>query len=93
MRRSVGEVADEDVASLAELPGWTVDGPAAVYRPVEGGWSATVRLVDVIGHAYKAWHVALVDPRNRVQFTRRVSRLEEARRVAEGMVRAQNAAG
>ena len=64
VRRSVAEMAEEDIASLAEYVGSTVDGTAATSGPVEGGSSAKVRQVEVIGHAFKTSHVVLLDPRS-----------------------------
>lgn len=87
-----GFVVDEDLAQLATVAGWTVDGRVAVFHPDPGGWRATVRVTREAGRHYDRLHIAVVDPANRAQFTTWASSVGEAQRVAEAQVRARNAA-
>jgi hypothetical protein len=53
-RRTVDLVVEDDLAMLAELPGWTVDGPVAEYRLSDTSWVARIRRVTVFGKAHNA---------------------------------------
>jgi hypothetical protein len=52
-------------------------------RPVRGGWSAPVRLVDAPGRRYTRWHIALHDTAGRCQYVRQLARLLETIRITE----------
>src|SRR5690349_22799497 len=52
----------EEPASLGERRGWTADEVVAIYEPEPGGWTARVRWVQMVGHTYHRFHVAVIDP-------------------------------
>ena len=77
----------DDLAALADRPGWTVTDRLATYQPTPGGWRADVRPVTQPGRLVARWHVAVVDPNGRAAFVRIASGTAEAARLAEGAVR------
>lgn len=93
LRATVAAVPTEDIQTLADRPGWTVDGKVATYAPVEGGWSARVTRVRVAGHTYERWHIAIRDRHGVARHVLHASMLGEAIRLAEQSVRGRNAVG
>jgi len=76
-------VAD-DLGFLAERPGWTLMGAAAVYTPASGGWSAKVFPLQQSGRSsYSRFHVAVLDPAGTARFVYQAASTVEAMRVAE----------
>jgi hypothetical protein len=47
-------VVEHDIATLAQLPGWAVEGPVAMYRHSDTSWTAAIRRVTVFGKAHHA---------------------------------------
>jgi hypothetical protein len=86
-------VAEEDVATLAELPGWTVHGAVATYRLNDDSWVARVRRVTVFGKAHHASFVSIIDPTGTARYTVSARLLGYARQVAEGQVRTRSTSG
>jgi hypothetical protein len=82
-QRAMRALLTEDLAALADRPGWTVDGPTATFRPSLPGWSATVRWGTLVGYADPTWLFELIDPTGAVRDTRAARRLVEAVRIAE----------
>jgi hypothetical protein len=81
-------MADDDLAVLAERPGWTVyDNKRALYAPVEGGWHARVSRLFIPARGTDRFHVALITPAGVALYTQMAVMVGEARRVAEGWVR------
>jgi hypothetical protein len=62
-------MVEEDLALLAELPGWTVTGPVAEYRISDVSWAARIRRVTVFGKAHHAWFVSVIDPTGVARYT------------------------
>jgi hypothetical protein len=85
-------MADEDVGVLASLPGWTVEESVATFAPLAHGWRAVVRHIPVPGKRYRVWHVVLLRPSGAAEYARTMPFLGDARRLAEGLVRAQQPA-
>jgi hypothetical protein len=83
--------AEEDVAALADRPGWTIDGPRATFRLSPTGWSAAVRRVIPAGHTYSTCFVAIIDPSGAARYTKTASRLVDAMVIAERLVRGRPA--
>ena len=79
----------EDLDALAARPGWTVDGPVATFAPRAGDWYARVRQPQTAERPHMRWHVAIVAPSGSVAYTSHASSVAEARRTAEGQVRAR----
>jgi hypothetical protein len=86
-------VAEEDIATLAALPGWTLDGAVATYRLREESWVARVRRVTVFGKAHSAWFVSVVDPAGTARYTVSAQLLGYARQVAEDQIRTRTSSG
>jgi hypothetical protein len=84
-------MADDLASHVAGRPGWRVTGPVATYRPVEEGWSATVRPATAPGRSFERWHVAVVSPAGAASSTSWATTVAEAVRVAERRVRGRNA--
>jgi hypothetical protein len=80
----------EDLAMLGERRGWTADEVVAIYEPEPGGWSARVRWVQISGHTYYRFHIAVIDPHGHAAYTCFATMISEAWRVAEGNVRGRN---
>ena len=76
--------------SLGERRGWTVDEVVAVYEPEPGGWTARVRWVQISGHTYYRFHIAVIDPSGHAAYTTFATMISEAWRVAEGNVYGRN---
>jgi hypothetical protein len=55
--------------SLAERRGWTSDEVVAIYEPEPGGWTARVRWVQIAGHTYYRFHIAVIDPNGHAAYT------------------------
>jgi hypothetical protein len=83
-------LADDSLDELAAMDGWSVEGVIAIFRPAEAGWCARVDYREVYGKHHRNWHVGLIDPRQRCREVSIRSRLADARRLAEGRVRAEN---
>jgi hypothetical protein len=83
-------VVEEDIATLAQLPGWTVEGPIATYRVGDTGWTATIRRVTVFGKAHNAWFCSIIDPTGVARYTLSAQLLGYARQVAETQVRGRS---
>jgi hypothetical protein len=60
-----------------------------MFEPDLGGWRAVVRPTVRPGRAFVRWHVAIVDPAGHAHLALTASTVAEARRVAEGQVRAK----
>jgi hypothetical protein len=82
-------VAD-DITTLAERPHWTVTGALATFAPVERGWRAIVRRLELDSGANRV-HVAVIDRTGATRYTREATTLAEAVRHAERDIAARNA--
>lgn len=83
-------LAAHDVTTLAERPHWTVSGALATYAPVERGWRAVVRRLELDNGGNRI-HVAVIDRTGATRYTRESATLAEAVRHAERDVAARNA--
>jgi hypothetical protein len=83
-------VADDDLSSLADRPGWEVDGAIARYVPVPDGWRARVTRTIRPERSYHRLHVAIIDPGGQARRAFLVTLVGEAVRVAEAQVDARN---
>ena len=80
----------EELASLGQRRGWTADAVVATYEPEPGGWTARVRWVQISGHTYYRFHIAVIDPNGHAAYTCFATMISEAWRVAEGNVYGRN---
>jgi hypothetical protein len=79
----------EEIQTLADRPGWTIDGNVATYAPRPGAWTAKVRVTQPDKY-HATLHVAIIDASGNARSVSYAGRLDEAVRVAEGSARALN---
>jgi hypothetical protein len=77
------------VSVLADEPGWTIVGAAAIYQPITGGWLARVVRTVVSGRTYYRHHIAVTAPDGIARYTTATNGIGQARLVAEQQVRAR----
>lgn len=80
-------MADLELSSLPERPGWDFDGTVARFTS-DNGWYSTVRRALQPGRSYERVHVCLCDPSGRAVATTWCSTTLEAVRIAEARTRA-----
>jgi hypothetical protein len=80
----------DELASLGERRGWTADEVVAIYEPEPSGWTARVHWVQISGHTYYRFHIAVIGPNGNAAYTTFATMISEARRVADGNVYGRN---
>ena len=81
----------DELAWIADRPGWELVDQVATYRPEAGAWCAHIRPAKVAARSYERWHVSIVEcARDLCRYALKASTVAEATRVTEGHVRGLN---